>query len=248
MKKLLVVFFAAVMAVSCLKDGPTNSHQYNLYATFEYVNDYDIPDQFGDDSLYFETSYGLGIGWNDIAFLHKLSEDKKQVKGGFVLSCLKGKLYTEGYESDRVTDIYRVNAPADSTRTYMVFFDAETDADMPAHDIEFVADEYGTCRVVGCYVNVPLYVAASAVKEFKDGDALTLKVTGYLDGKITNEKSIDLITCENEEVKLPSKWTLFDLSSIGDIQYLDFDVQSTNPLVPEVICMDNFGARVAIEY
>ena len=43
MKKILVVFLAAMMAVSCFKDGPTNSHQYNLFATFEYVNDYDIP-------------------------------------------------------------------------------------------------------------------------------------------------------------------------------------------------------------
>ena len=39
MKKFLVVFLAAMMAVSCFKDGPTNSHQYNLFATFEYVNE-----------------------------------------------------------------------------------------------------------------------------------------------------------------------------------------------------------------
>lgn len=248
MKKFLVVFFAAVMAVSCFKDGPTNSHQYNLLATFEYVNDYEIPRQFGEDSLYFDTANGLGMGWNDVAFMHKLSEDKKEFKGGFMLSCLKGKLYAEGYESVMRTDMYRVNAPADSTRTYMVFVDAGSDADMPAHDVEFVGDQYGTCRVVGCYVNVPLYVAAAAKKEFEDGDALTLKVTGYLDGKMTGEKSIDLITCEGGNVKLLPKWTLFDFASIGDIQYLDFDVQSTDPNVPEVFCMDNFGARVAIEY
>ena len=248
MKKFLVVFFAALMAVSCFKDGPTNSHQYNLLATFEYVNDYDIPGQFGKDSLYFDTVGGLGMGWNDVAFMHKLSEDKTAVKGGFVLSCLKGKLYAEGYESDVTADLYRVNAPADSTRTYMVFVDAESDADMPVHDVEFVGDEYGTCRVVGCYVNVPLYVAAAAMKEFKDGDALTLKATGYLEGKMTSEKSIDLITCEDGKVTVLPKWTIFDLSSIGDIQYLEFEVKSTNPNVPEVFCMDNFGARVAIEY
>lgn len=248
MKKFLVVFFAAVMAVSCLKDGPSNSIQYNLLATFEYVSDYDIPDQFGADSLYFHQDGGQGMGWNDVFFMYKVSEDKKEFKGGFILSCLKGKMYAEGYESDKSADLYRVNAPADSTRTYMVFVDAGSDADMPEHDVKFVGDEYGTCKLLGCYVNVPLYVAAAAVKEFKDGDALTLKATAYLDGVVTNEKSIDLITCKDGIVELLPKWTLFDLSAISDIQYLDFDVQSTNPNVPEIFCMDNFGARVAMEY
>ena len=248
MKKLLVVFFAAMMVASCLGDGPTNSRQYNMVATFEYVNDYDIPDQFGDDSLYVDEVNGLGMLWNDMAFMQKLSDDKKEIKGGFVLSCLKGRMYKEGYEADKSSDLYRVNAPADSSRMYMVFVDAGVDEMMPAHDMEFIADQYGSCKLIGCYVNVPLYVAAAASKEFKDGDALTLKATGYLGGKMTAEKSIDLITCEGGKVSLLPKWTLFDLSVLGDIQYVDLDVQSTNANVPEVFCMDNFGARVSIEY
>ena len=100
MKKILVVCCMAMMAVSCFKDGPTNSYQYNLLASFEYVSDYDIKNQFGDDSLYFDTASGLGMGWNDVAFMHKLSADKKTHEGGFILSCLKGKLYADGYEAD----------------------------------------------------------------------------------------------------------------------------------------------------
>jgi hypothetical protein len=74
MKKILVVFLAAMMAVSCFKDGPTNSHQYNLFATFEYVNDYEISEQFGKDSLYVDEVNGLGMLWNDMAFMQKLSD------------------------------------------------------------------------------------------------------------------------------------------------------------------------------
>jgi hypothetical protein len=248
MKKILVVFLAAMMAVSCFKDGPTNSHQYNLFATFEYVNDYEISEQFGKDSLYVDEVNGLGMLWNDMAFMQKLSDDKKEIKGGFVLSCLKGRMYNEGYESDKSSDLYRVNAPADSSRMYMVFVDAGVDELMPVHDMEFVADQYGSCKVLGCFVNVPLYVAAAASKEFKDGDALTLKATGYLGGKMTAEKSIDLITCDDGKVVLPKKWTSFDLAALGDVQYIDLDVQSSNKNVPEVFCMDNFVARVSIEY
>lgn len=248
MKKLLVVFFAAMMVASCLSDGPTNSRQYNLVASFEYVNDYDIPSQFGEDSLYLDETNGLGLLWNDMAFMHKLSEDKKDVKGGFVLSCLKGRVYKDGYESDKSSDLYRVNAPADSSRMYMVFVDAGVNEMMPAHDMEFIADQYGSCTVLGCFVNVPVYVAAAASKEFKDGDALTLKATGYLGGKVTAEKSIDLITCADGKVTLPEKWTPFDLAALGDIQYIDMDVESSNENVPEVFCMDNFVAKVDIEY
>ena len=242
------MFFAAMMVASCLGDGPTNSQQYNMVATFEYVSDYDIPVQFGSDSLYVDEVKGLGMLWNDVAFMQKLSDDKKEIKGGFVLSCLKGRMYKEGYESEKSADLYRVNAPADSSRMYMVFVDAGVEDMMPAHDMEFIADEYGTCKVIGCYVNVPLYVAAAAAKEFKDGDALVLKATGYLDGKVTAEKSMDLITCANGKVDMLPKWTVFDLTALGDIRYVDFDVQSSNPNVPEVFCMDNFGARVSIEY
>ena len=181
-------------------------------------------------------------------FAKKLSDDKKEIKGGFVLSCLKGRMYNEGYESDKSSDLYRVNAPADSSRMYMVFVDAGVDELMPVHDMEFIADQYGSCKVLGCFVNVPLYVAAAASKEFKDGDALTLKATGYLGGKMTAEKSIDLITCDDGKVVLPKKWTSFDLAALGDVQYIDLDVQSSNHKVPEVFCMDNFVARVRIEY
>ena len=248
MKKILVVCCLAMMAVSCFKDGPTNSYQYNLLASFEYVSDYDIKNQFGDDSLYFDTASGLGMGWNDVAFMHKLSSDKKTHEGGFILSCLKGKLYADGYEADASTDMYRVNAKADSTRMYVVFVDAGAEDKMPAHDVEFVGDQYGSCVMVGCYVNLPLYVAAAASKEFKDGDALVLKATGYRDGNVTAEKSMNLITCADGKVALLPRWTLFDLKALGDIQYVDFDVQSSNPAVPEVFCMDNFGAKVSIEY
>ena len=58
MKKFLVVFISAAMFVSCLGDGPMNSQQYNMVATFEYVNDYEMDEQFGSDSLYFDTRYG----------------------------------------------------------------------------------------------------------------------------------------------------------------------------------------------
>jgi len=248
MKRFLVVFLSAVMCVSCLDDGPMNSQQYSMVATFEYLNDYEMSEQFGKDSLYFDTTQGLGFFWNDLAFMHKVSDDKKEFKGGFILSHLKGKVYSDGDKPSMDVDMFRVNAPADSSRTYTVFMDTSSEMLMPAHDIEFVLDEYGTCVVKGCRVNVPYYVAYAASLNFHDGDALVLKATGYCEDKVTAEASIDLITCEGGVVKIPGNWISFDLSKLGDVQYIEFDVQSPYINVPEVFCMDDFGAKVSIEY
>lgn len=248
MKKILVVFCAAVMAVSCLNDDIQNSVQYNMVATFEYVNDFEMKDLFGSDSLYFDTAYGIGLGWNDVAFCHKLDEERKNFKGGFILSYLKGKVYSEGDEPVKESDLFRVNAPADSSRTYSVFVESGVKEMMPEHDVVFMADTYGSCAVAGCFVNIPVYVAYAAAKEFKDGDVLKLTATGYRDDKVTSEKSIDLITCEGGELKMMTMWTKFDLSALGDVSHVDFDIESTNENVPEVFCMDNFVAKVSITY
>lgn len=247
MKKILVVFFAAIMLASCFGDDIQNSTQYNMVATFEYVGDYDVNEFFGSDSLFFDTKYGMGVMWNDIAFCHKLDKEMN-FTGGFLMSCLKGKTYAEGYEPDPEVDIYRVNAPVDSSRTYAVFVDNKVEDMMPQHDVEFTVNAYGTCHVVGCYINIPLYVAYSAAKEFKEGDSLVLKAVGYLDGKVTGEVSMDLITCTDGKINMIQKWTMLSLTPLGDIQYVDFDVQSSNENVPEVFCMDNFGAKVNIAY
>lgn len=250
MKKFLVVVFAAFMLASCFSHEYQTTKDYNMVATFEYDKEYgyDMSNYFGSDSLYCEHTYGYGMGWDDMGFCHKVDSLTREFKGGFVLSRMRGKVYADSLEVNKDVDMYRVNAPADSSRMYMVFIEAELEEDMPAHDVEFMMDEYGTCKLIGCYVNVPLYVAAAAVKEFKEGDSVVLKATGYREGKVTSEKSIDLITCTDGKVNIPATWLVFDISPLGDIQYVDFDVISSNENVPEVFCLDNFGAQISIAY
>ena len=43
-------------------------------------------------------------------------------------------------------------------------------------------------------------------------------------------------------------WSVFDLSKLGDVDYIDFEVMSTNPDVPEYFCMDGFLAAIQVEY
>lgn len=246
MKKFLAVIFAAFTVVSCFSDEPQNTLNYDLLASFEYAYDNQVKDFFGSDSLYIDTQQGLGMGWGEMAFYHKLNDEKTELQGGFILSCLKGNVYKDGYEPVKDVDMFRVNAPADSSRTYMVFVDAE--GTMPVHDVEFIYDNLGSCTLIACMVNIPTYVAYAISNEFKDGDVLKLTATGYREGKVTNETSIDLATCADGKITLTEMWKVFNLTTLGDIQYVEFDVFSSNGNVPEVICLDNFAAKLALSY
>ena len=43
-------------------------------------------------------------------------------------------------------------------------------------------------------------------------------------------------------------WSVFDLSSLGEVDYIDFEVTSTNPEVPGYFCMDGLLSTIVIEY
>ena len=64
MRKLLLAFIILFTAVSCLDDEFSTSYVAN--ASFDY---YDA--EFGDDSLFFDTKYKLGITWDYLAFYHR---------------------------------------------------------------------------------------------------------------------------------------------------------------------------------
>ena len=199
---------------------------------------------FGTDSLYYDSSVGLGLAWNDVAFYHKLDDKKANLEGGFILSRYKGEIYSDSSVMNEF-DLYKANAHKDSTSTYLVF--RQTDS-MPTHDIEFLYAEYGVCKLTGCFVTIPKAVAHAATKYFKNGDKLTLKATGYRGKEKTGESTIDLISFTEAENSIMSEWTFLDLSKLGNIQYIDLDITSSSPEVPTAICVDDVYGNVAIAY
>ena len=43
-------------------------------------------------------------------------------------------------------------------------------------------------------------------------------------------------------------WTAFTLNSLGAVDYIDFEVESTCPDVPGYVCIDGILAGVKVEY
>ena len=254
MKKTIIFITLIVSLMSCLGSGEYST-TYPAEVTFEYSGiDYDL--EFGADSLFFEESHGYGFGWNYLAFRHDVDTVAKVFNGGMLLSCLKGgcldpadSLSMARTDSTAfANDAFRLNSDLmfSGSRTYAVYYE-NPDADlMPEWDVEFTATEIGTCTMGGCYVNNTRYVAYKASQCFEDGDRLTLKATGYLDGVKTGETSISLVDFSAQKDSIVSTWTPFDLSKLGQVDRVDFEALSTKKEVPAYFCMDNFMVSITI--
>lgn len=239
MKKIFVLLFAAVMAASCLGDGTSSSHTYNLIVDFEYAENV-----FEADSVAFDDKQGLGIGYADLAFFHKLTADKKTLVGGFAVSRLKGKGSSLGRND------FRVNSGAGlaGSPTYAVFKYDPNAQNMPEHDVQFLNKQYGTCTMKGCYVNNTAEVVQAVRSVFEVGDRLTLKATGYLDGAKTGDAEISLADYSAQKDSVVVNWTAFDLSKLGTVEFVEFEIVSTKEDVPASFCMDNMISTIALKY
>lgn len=243
MKKIILFVIAAVMVAAC-GDGPSYSSEYYETVLFEYASDYTKYEQlFGSDSTYVDATGKLGIGWGDLAFYHNL--EGENLAGGFMLSYLKPagdgtKERPEGY----VPSPYRaMGLYYPLNRTYAVFCQNPDDTKMPQHDFAFLTIDYGSCTMSHCWVNNTEEVFDAVKKNFVPGDELVLMATGYLDGAKTGTAKIKMAadtTIYN--------WTRFDLSPLKTVEFVDFEITSTNENIPTKICMDELVAKIKIEY
>ena len=254
MKKLLFVALVVCAVSSCLGDT-TYSSSYRLDMTFEDGNNFVT--QFDKDSLSTLNEYNI-IMWSDpsLALFYKQDADKK-FQGGFRLSRLKGEAKGALTRPETDLDAWRVNAEGGSpvsyaaapSKTYAVFYDNADQSQMPAHDMEFGYHDVGTCYMYGCYVNNTTLVARKVKEHFEDGDKLVLTATGYvMDGTKTGTASIVLAEYSALKDTVMYNWTAFDMSELGVVDYVDFEVTSTKPEVPEYVCIDGVYAGISITY
>jgi hypothetical protein len=249
MKKILILFVAAFAAASCLSKG-SYSQTYMADVTFEF-SDHVYTNSF-KDSLYVlkagETGDGFIYNQYPIFFGQKAFDGVFQ--GGFLMSYLKGEKYGALNNEPKENDAYRVNAPAGSlgSKTYAVFYNNPVESMMLPHDIEFGYKDAGAFSPLGCYVNNTTLVARKIKENFQDGDKLVLKATGTKHDGSTVSTSITLAEYTEAKDSVMYNWTAFPLSTLGAVDFIDFDLESTNPEVPEYFCLDGLLASIKIEY
>lgn len=246
MKRLFFILAALALVSSCLDDGSGSRTQYTLTATFQYQG-LDL----GADSTYFSTKTPEGFSFDLLNFYHQLDSDQIWFDGGFILSNYE---MPESGVTDRLHNTYRLylNPKANKNQSgniYTVYHQNPDSALMPKHGVEFAyAGQGSSCTMIGCFITNTVEVADSIKANFVLGDKMTVKATGYLFGEKTGEAEFTLAEYTAKNDSIVSCWTLFDLEELGTVEYVDFEVSSTNPNVPAYFCMDSMGANMDIVY
>ena len=250
MKKIILFVCAVAMAVSCSLTG--GSYQkYQIVTTFDYQNmGVNYTEAFGPDSVYYDAVSKYGPYWQDLLFNHKIG-DSNEFLGGFAVSYLAPSGMGEK-KMDYVYNDFKVAGPAlpnNKLNTYAVYYqNPEKDIYMPEHAIAFPYVKNGSCEPVGCYLTNTVEVADAIKENFQLGDRFTVTAIGYLDGKKTGEVEMVLADYSAKNDSIVSIWTPFELKALGEIEFIDFEVASTNPNVPAYFCIDNLVYNAELIY
>ena len=248
MKRILFSLLAAISLTSCLNDESGMGQEYTLVASFQFSGL-----SYKSDSTFVNAKDTVGFGFDVLNFFHNLDESLTQLQGGFLIS---GAEMPKSGNTDRLMKTFRAQVPSalSTGNIYTVFYQNPDESKMPEHDVKFVgysADsiiEEGTCKIAGCYLTNTVEVADYIKANFKTGDKLVVKATGYLHGNKTGETEIALADFSEKKDSIVSTWTPFELKKLGSIEYVDFEITSTDPNVPTYFCMDNVVAEVEIKY
>lgn len=239
MRRILALTVTAMALVSCL--GKTvYSDQFTSFATFEFSNNYG--EMFGSDSLFVEQTFKVGFTWtNYLAFGHKVNEASGEFEGGFMVSYLS--VPESGNTELLENNNYRASQTCVSPQknTFVVFSETES---MPERHFWFnytQGEITGTCMPKSVRVNNSVGVINALKENFQDGDRMTLKVAGYLDGKHTGSAEVRLAEFGSPKDSIITTWTVLDLSPVGVVDKIDFDIEIPEGRdVPKVVCMDDF--------
>ena len=243
MKRIFFVLISLVALSSCLKDdGSGMGQKYQLVTTFQYEGI-----KFNADSTFVNTSETIGFGYDALNFFHNLGPDNITLEGGFILSRLE---MPKSGNTAGLKNRYRALLPKEASpgNIYTVFYQNQDPAKMPTHNVEFAFDENGTCSMKGCYVTNTVEVADYVRENFEEGDMLVLKATGYFKGVETAAVEMNLADYSSQKDSIVSIWTSFDLSKLGSVDFVDFELVSSKPDAPAYFCMDNRVAQIEIEY
>lgn len=242
MKRFLLFAIAALTLTSCFDDGSGMGQKYSLVATFQYHGM-----SFRSDSTFVNSKDTVGFSYDVLNFYHELDENVSMLEGGFLLSCAE---MPESGDVSRLMKTYRAYVPANLPQgnIYTVFYQNSDKEKMPEHAVSFPYLENGTCTMGGCYITNTVEVYEYVKQNFTLGDRLSVKATGYLEGKKTGEVELDLADFSAKKDSIVSTWTPFELTKLGAVEYVDFEIISTKPDVPAYFCMDNMVAEINLEY
>ena len=254
MKKFILMAVVAVSAVSCLSDTYMEM-SVTSYSDFEFTDPIEI---FGKDSVFVESAFGGGSGSMSLLFASQRDGEKSPMTGGFGLTMKRdttvyNKSWANPYPQYTIYDTLVV-----SNKASAVFYQNPNESLMPEHDIVFLDAAYGTCTPASCRINNTWQTVHNIVSEdsdyrFGEGDYLKLTVTGFLNGAETGSVEYYLADYRIPENggaapdSLAMGWKLLSLTKLGNVDNIDFDLETNKPGFPLYFCLDNFVAGIYVK-
>ena len=243
MKKILFLAVMAVMAVSCFK----GSYYESSFAT---VSNFEFADaaKYFVDSVYVTSDFQSG---SYLLYSGSRTEGKDpEFKGGFAMSMKKDSSINLSVSP------FSVFAGSAENNTFAIFYDT---AEKPERQLIFTEADYGTCAPQFCYVRNTSLVVSSILSgdsqfKFAEGDYLKLVVTGYLAGKETGKAEwflADYRIPQNGGAapdSVNTTWQQMPLTKLGNIDAVDFSLDTNKEGFPKYVCLDNLVASISVKY
>lgn len=277
MKKFIMVFAAVSIFTACMKDGPTYSMSGVFSDAFEYSNADELFKDGAEYFFFYQNKDQAGnvtdpTGILPVSHIEYYNKHKDgYLFGGLVLSrqTWERTETPESSDPDTPKPSANENTPsvpgpysvygktgATNSRTFMFLLDSGRE-NMAKHDINFVGASVGTFAPTVVMVNnsaaIVRAITGESGKEFNLTGDYTLTATGYLDSKKTG--SADFLLAGKGRGKVPGTdslvtgWKTFDISKLGNIQYVDFSLSTPEGIsVQKSVCLDNFTGNIAIQY
>lgn len=248
MKRIVFLSILALSLSSCFKDSYYEG-TFNPVATFDYnIND------LGEDSVYVGASFA---GTQFLAMMNLQENDEMPFGGGFALSMKRDsvdmKSYATGAREVSPFAVYQKKKDG-SDNGFAVFYQNEDASKMPEQHMVFLSYLYGTCTLSQCYIANSANVIANVLDPASDfyferdgGDYLKLTVTGYNDSKETGKAEYYLVDFHPDADSIALGWKKLDLSKLGDIDYVNFSLESSKAGLPKYFCIDNIVTSVHIK-
>ncbi|MCM1501256.1 MAG: DUF4465 domain-containing protein [Bacteroidales bacterium] len=240
MKKIIGLMAFAVLCTACFK-GAYYEANFTGVAGFNYAYD---PKNF-PDSVYINTLADSSTG---LQFLANIDENTGEFFGGFVISMKRDSSLVVADDNKYPDFTVYTNPLSTSTGSVVdgcaVFYDS---ARKPEHGAVFSMASKGTCTPVYCMVTNTQPVVKYFLDEgsaAKDNDEyLNLTITGYLNGSKTGEAKYCLASKDSVNVA----WKTVSLSKLGNIDAIDFHLETSGDGVPRYFCLDNLVAKIHIK-
>ncbi|MGN0188240.1 MAG: DUF4465 domain-containing protein [Candidatus Cryptobacteroides sp.] len=241
MKKIFVLAALAVMAASCFK-GSYYESSFATISNFEYA---DAANYFVD-SVYVTGDFQSG---SYLLYSGSRSSDG-DFMGGFAMSMKKDSSINLSVSP------FSIYAGSGENNTFALFYDTP---EKPERQLTFTESDYGTCSPQFCYIRNTSYVVSSILSDdsrfkFSEGDYLKLVVTGYLGGNETGKAEwllADFRIPQNGGAapdSVNTTWQQMPLTKLGNIDAVDFSIESSKEGFPKYVCLDNLVASISVKY